>query len=77
MEISVISPQGTLLREEVSIVTLPGQGGSFSVLHNHAPLISILVAGKIRYRPPGGEDRELAIGGGIAEVKDDKVTVFV
>lgn len=58
------------------MVTLPGEQGRFTVLPHHASLISTLVSGKILYRI-NGEEHELEVEGGIADVDRDVVSVCV
>lgn len=50
MELTVISPKGVVCKAEAYFVQLPGAAGRFTVLHNHAPLLSVLVGGEIRYQ---------------------------
>ncbi len=40
---------------QASAVFLPGAAGAFEVLPGHAPIISALTAGEIRWRVPGSE----------------------
>lgn len=76
MTLKIISPSEILFEGEVSSVTLPGQKGKFTVLNNHASLISTLVAGEISYVVDGKrESRE--IDGGIADVDSNVVSVCV
>ena len=49
LHLIVVSPESTLFDGKVEIVTLPGELGSFSILYDHAPLISSLVKGEIKY----------------------------
>lgn len=77
MTLTVISSYDTLFRGEADSVTLPGVKGSFTVLKNHAPLISVLVPGKIVYKIEGGEAKELEIKGGLADVAENKISVCV
>ena len=72
----IMSPEGTLVRADVSLVSLPGMLSPFTVLPGHAALITALVKGDIRYVEDGTEKR-LPIQEGFAEVKDDTVTVCV
>ena len=58
-------------------MTLPGQMGSFTVLRNHAALISVLVKGTVRYTTPEGEVKTLEIDGGIADVNNNVISVCV
>ena len=47
MNLEIITPDKSVYTGEVSLVQLPGIDGSFEVLDNHAPLISVLKKGKI------------------------------
>jgi len=40
---------------QATAVFLPGAAGAFEVLPSHAPIISALTAGEIRWREPGSE----------------------
>ena len=75
MTLAVLTPERTLLRQEnVTAVELPGTLGRFVALQGHAPLISSLTAGTVRY-DLDGERHTLDIKGGFAEIKDDIVTI--
>lgn len=76
MTLRIISPAEILFEGEVSAVTLPGAKGRFTVLNNHASLISTLVAGDVSY-VADGERHSLAINGGIADVDGNVVSVCV
>lgn len=77
MTLEIISPSEVLFKGESDMVTLPGAMGSFTVLKNHASLISLLNAGNIVYRQGEGEAQSLAIKGGIADVDSNVVSVCV
>lgn len=76
IKLHILSPEGTLVQAEVSLVTLPGIVSSFTVLKDHAPLVTALVAGDIRY-VSGGKEERLPIREGFVEVRDNRVTVCV
>ncbi|MBR6346634.1 MAG: F0F1 ATP synthase subunit epsilon [Bacteroidales bacterium] len=73
MILKVLVPTGTLLEEDVSIVTLPGAMGSFQVLKGHAPLLSPLDRGKIVWK--GDNPGSLDISDGFVRVENDLITV--
>ena len=50
MKLKIITPEGVLFEGESDAVTFPGMAGSFDVLPHHAPLITALREGVIRYR---------------------------
>ncbi len=72
----ILSPEGTLVKADVSLVTLPGMLAPFTVLPGHAALVTALEAGDVRYVENGAEKR-IHIKEGFAEVKDNVVTVCV
>ena len=50
--------------------------GRFVVQKDHAPILSALVEGVIRYRVDG-TDRDVAVSSGFVKVKDNVVTACV
>ncbi len=77
MTLEIISPQEVVFKGDAESVTLPGQLGKFTVLKNHAPLISVLVEGNIAYRTPSGEENSYAIKGGLADVDNNVISVCI
>ena len=76
IKLHIVSPERTLVEQAVSSVTLPGTIGPFTVLKNHAPIISSLEKGDIVYVTEGREQR-LPIASGFVEVSDNQVDVCV
>ena len=76
MHLEVITPNAKVFDGEVTITTLPGSGGSFQVLNNHAPLVSSLGKGLLSYKTKEGDLFEYKIPGGIVEVLNNRVTVL-
>lgn len=76
MTLKIISAEDILFQGEVSSVTLPGTMGSFTVLHNHASLISTLPPGLVTYKEDGVEN-SVEIGGGIVDVDNNVVSVCI
>lgn len=76
MTLKVISAEAVLYEGEVEWVTLPGESGLFTVLRNHASLVSTLVPGKLRYGLDG-HDEEQEIAGGVADVDRNVVSVCI
>lgn len=74
MTLEIISPTGVLFQGEVARVTLPGTVGSFTVLQDHASLLSTLAAGEIEYESQG-EVKKLAAEGGFVDVNNNRVVV--
>ena len=76
IQLHIVSPEGTLVDQAVSAVTLPGTRGPFVVLKNHCAILSSLEKGDIVYVSEGAECR-LAISSGFVEVRDNQVDVCV
>lgn len=75
MILKIISAEEVLFEGQVTAVTLPGAMGSFTVLQNHATLVSTLVSGDIVYTLPDGSRASRAIDGGIADIDNNVVSV--
>lgn len=75
MIVEVITPDNVLFSGEAISIKLPGSGGSFEALTNHAPLLSSLEKGTITVRTDNG-DESFEISGGIVEVLNNKVVVL-
>ena len=74
--LEILSPERTLKKGQVDCVYLPGSAGAFEVLWNHAPLVSSLSGGEIRWRLDGKEGA-LKISSGFVEVFENKVVACV
>ena len=48
MKLEVITPEKKMFEGNVEAVQFPGVDGSFQVLDNHAPIISVLSSGKVK-----------------------------
>ena len=76
MQLDILTPEKKVYSGEATSVTLPGTEGSFQVLNHHAPLLSSLNAGVIKFKTAGGETR-VNTKEGFVEVLKNKVTVLV
>ena len=77
MTLEIISAHEVMFKGEADSVTLPGELGQFTILRNHAPIISVLVEGKVSYRTSDGSEKDLSIKGGIADVENNVVSVCI
>jgi F-type H+-transporting ATPase subunit epsilon len=77
IQLVIVTPERQLLSERVVEVTLPGADGELGALPGHAPLITELGIGELRYRPVGGAMSDpIAVIRGFAEVLQDRITVL-
>ncbi|MEN3038069.1 MAG: ATP synthase F1 subunit epsilon [Candidatus Kryptonium sp.] len=77
IQVEILTPENVIYRGKVKSIMLPGVMGSFQVLYNHAPLISMLEVGKVKIVEETGNILYFVISGGFAEVKNNMVSVFV
>jgi F-type H+-transporting ATPase subunit epsilon len=75
IKVDIVTRDRRLISDEVDMVTLPGASGQMGILRGHAPLLSTLEIGEVILHK-GTDVRYIAIGGGVAEVRPDKVTVL-
>jgi F-type H+-transporting ATPase subunit epsilon len=75
MFLEILTPEKKIFEGTVSIATFPGTDGSFQVLDNHAPLISLLKEGVVEYKSKDASQK-LIITGGVVEVLKNKVVLL-
>ncbi|WP_293875296.1 F0F1 ATP synthase subunit epsilon [Flavobacterium sp.] len=91
MILEIVSPEATLFKGEVTSVSLPGVNGSFQILNNHAPIVSILKHGVVKieaasfainkevvdkFTKVNDQNYLLEINSGTIEMKDNKVIIL-
>lgn len=77
MTLKIISSADVIFKGEVTSVTLPGTMGAFTVLRNHASLVSTLAKGTVRYTTSAGKEKSLDIPGGLADVDNNVVSACI
>jgi F-type H+-transporting ATPase subunit epsilon len=75
LTLELATPTRMVVAETADEVVVPGSEGYFGVLPGHAPLLATLGIGELTYRV-GREERHVAVAGGFAEVRNDKVIVL-
>ena len=73
--LEIVTPERLAYSDEVDAVVLPGSEGELGVLPHHAPLLTTLGIGELRYRK-GGQEESFAIVGGFLQVRPDRVVVM-
>lgn len=76
MKLEILTPEWNRVVEDVEAVFIPGMLGEFEVLVNHAPIISTLRKGQLRWRV-AGEEESLEVKAGAARVRDNVIQVCV
>ena len=71
----LVSPERLLVSEEVESVVIPGADGEFTVLAQHAPMMTSIRPGVVTVIANGKSDRYV-IFGGFADVMPESCTVL-
>ena len=75
LQLSIVTPERTLVELAVYSVLAPGAEGEFGVLPAHEPYLTVLQAGEVRY-DEGGRTHRVAVTGGFVEVTQEQVVVL-
>jgi len=90
MILEIVTPEATLLKTDVDLISVPGINGEFQMLNNHAPIVSLLVNGFVKFTGKNVnideqfEDKftnnkgeyTLPIKSGTIEMKENKVIIL-
>lgn len=90
MILEIVTPEATLLQSEVEVISVPGVNGEFQMLNNHAPIVSLLVNGTVKFKGDNVTIEEqfesnftndkgeysLTIKSGTIEMKENKVIIL-
>ncbi len=76
LKFELVSPERLLRSGEVQEVIVPGSEGEFTVLPMHAPVLSTLKTGVIRFKDEGGAEFRVFVRGGFAEVVDNGLIIL-
>ena len=75
-KLEIVSPERLLLSETVKSVTVPGADGYFTVLGDHAPLMTTLRPGFVTVVDNAGISRIYYVRGGFADVSPEGLTIL-
>jgi len=50
MYLEIVTPEASLVNGEVESLTVPGINGEFQMLNDHAPVVSLLSKGQIKFQ---------------------------
>jgi F-type H+-transporting ATPase subunit epsilon len=73
---TVVTPEQQALDESAEQVVLPAHDGQVGILTGRAPLLVKLGVGPLRVDLAGGGRRVFLVDGGVAQMRDDKLTVL-
>jgi F-type H+-transporting ATPase subunit epsilon len=73
--VSVVTPSGPVLEDDFEMVVCKAENGEIGILPDHIPLVAPLSISAVRLKRDG-EERHIAVSGGIMEVSANKVTIL-
>jgi F-type H+-transporting ATPase subunit epsilon len=76
MQVELITPEKILFSAQAQMIVVPGTLGDFGVLPGHAPFVSTIRPGVITIDTEDGQQRRMAVIGGLAEVVPERCTVL-
>lgn len=75
LQLEIITPLKSILKEEVDEIILPTETGEITILPNHVPLVTKIKPGEMIIKK-GQKASFFAITGGFLEIIDNKVTIL-
>ena len=76
MNVKIIKPDTTLYDGPATMLQLPGTGGLFEILENHAPIISSLAEGRIRLQAEGEKEQVFDIKAGVVKGQKNDILIL-
>jgi F-type H+-transporting ATPase subunit epsilon len=76
IRLEIVTPEKTVVSDDVQIVMAPGVLGEFGVLIGHTPFLTALKTGAVRYTDTQGAEHMVFVSGGFAEALPQKVTIL-
>src|SRR5436853_4903522 len=72
----LVTPEQQVLDETVTQAIVPAHDGLVGILTGRSPLLVKLATGTLRIDLAGGQRRFFYVDGGIAQMKDDRLTIL-
>lgn len=69
MKLQLVTPERTVITEEVTSLVCPTTDGQIAILPGHVPLIATLVSGELVARSQSGEEHNIHVAGGFVQVQ--------
>lgn len=73
---TVVTPEQQVFDQTVTQAILPAHDGQIGILTDRAPLLVKIGLGTLRLDVQGGKSQEFFVDGGIAQMKDNRLTVL-
>ena len=76
LHFKIITPERVVFEDEIDQISMMTPNGEITVLPHHIPLVTLLSPGELHYKK-NNEDKDLAVSGGFAEVRDNNSVVIL
>ena len=77
LSLQLVSPDNEYFVGTIDMVVLPGEDGDFSVLPEHAPIITYLRPGKLTITEEQSKEHVYFVGSGFVKVENNNCQVLV
>ena len=77
MNLVALTPEKELFNGPIKSVKVPGSGGQFEILKDHAPIVAALSEGEVRIIEENGTQRTFNIAKGFVEVLNNEVALLI
>jgi len=75
MMLNILTPEKSVFGDEVDSLIIPGAYGLFGILNNHAPILSSISPGPLKFKKEKNE-KAYHISGGFIEFNSNQATVL-
>lgn len=76
IHLEIVTPGRIVYNGEVKSFTAPGIEGSFQILPKHAPFITTIIPGAVKFELSSGETNRFVTSGGTVEVHNNSITML-
>ena len=76
IRLQVLTAEGPAIDEEAVSIIAPGELGYLGILRNHAPLVTTLIPGMLKWRGAADAWKTARVGSGLLEVAHNRVTIL-
>ena len=77
LHLEIVTPEQVVFEQPIGLVEVPGSNGRFTLLRDHASIISTLSKGVIRVVGKTGTEYFFVCDGGYLECAENKATILV
>lgn len=77
MNLTALTPEKQIYQGSIKSVKVPGSGGQFEILKDHAPIVAALSEGEVRIISQEGKTTKFQIKKGFVEVLNNEVSLLI